>query len=608
MRLSDALRGAAESAPVDEVQVSAGRTAARVTRDRALRGSANAMVGAGAVAVLVVGAAAGQPPGLTGDGMTLAVEDAAPEMGEMDVFTDGAAGTSRAAGLALCGLPSDDVTWGDALVTLDAGAVLDGDVPPASDVELDVTATALEDVHLLTNGPEWVVLWEDIVVGTADANSAILYGPADEPSLNLAVMQDVELAEGESWSTTVSVPLVNCWDGNALPSGEYRIETRQDFFGADAPATDLDDSVTDGAGDLSAEPPAEPSDGPEVAEAAPEAAAAAAMPDVSFRVAAPVLSVTVAGEVPEDPFGDYLNRPEPLPEPLPEPYPSDIAVPDGLLTPDIARELFEAGRTNGTWDMAAGTQRWLKVTDFSQDSTDQDWSRNHFGCSWDGGSAPTFPAESAEMRLMEAQVGIPSRLSLSHGWVVDGNPTVPASVTNVSEYALPGFWENAPQLYLVRDGRVVAEAMLHDVDRGYYGPVGRAAGLTMTPSGAQALEPGASIGNDYLWREVNGCMGATSFDDVPAGTYTVLAVHHLHVTSYGSHGGAAESNANARILPAPESGLGGGVSGDLGSDSSTTDFSIAIEPDVAWDVDPAQMMDIVDLQSWTSLGTITISH
>src|SRR6187402_2159497 len=54
-RMSDALRAAAETAPVADVHVSSAAATSRVRRARVLRTSANGIVGVGAAAIVVAG-------------------------------------------------------------------------------------------------------------------------------------------------------------------------------------------------------------------------------------------------------------------------------------------------------------------------------------------------------------------------------------------------------------------------------------------------------------------------------------------------------------------------------------------------------------------------
>ncbi|GMA35260.1 hypothetical protein [Demequina litorisediminis] len=49
------------------------------------------------------------------------------------------------------------------------------------------------------------------------------------------------------------------------------------------------------------------------------------------------------------------------------------------------------------------------------------------------------------MDLLDLEVTAPSSLSVSYGFVVDGNPEVTSRVTNVSAYDIVNFWGHQPQ-------------------------------------------------------------------------------------------------------------------------------------------------------------------
>src|SRR5690554_2260621 len=88
MKFSDALRGAADRAPVDEVQVTTSAVTGRIMRNRALRTGANGLVGAGAVAVIVF--AAVSP--LSGAQDDMATSGMADEAGSPEADADAPAG------------------------------------------------------------------------------------------------------------------------------------------------------------------------------------------------------------------------------------------------------------------------------------------------------------------------------------------------------------------------------------------------------------------------------------------------------------------------------------------------------------------------------------
>ena len=55
MKMSDAIRGAAESAPVEDAHISVSAVRSRARRNRGLRAGANGIVGVGAAALVVAG-------------------------------------------------------------------------------------------------------------------------------------------------------------------------------------------------------------------------------------------------------------------------------------------------------------------------------------------------------------------------------------------------------------------------------------------------------------------------------------------------------------------------------------------------------------------------
>src|SRR5690606_1203807 len=110
-------------------------------------------------------------------------------------------------------------------------------------------------------------------------------------------------------------------------------------------------------------------------------------------------------------------------------------------------------------------------------------------------------------------------------------------------YTIPGFWSGAqPQLHLVRGGKVVATASPQSIDRGAAmmgldmpAAMHRGDGLSavaVAPDMHGALEPGASLDGEYLWRDVDGCGTFDALQDVAPGTYTVLVVHPLSVSNH----------------------------------------------------------------------------
>ena len=190
-------------------------------------------------------------------------------------------------------------------------------------------------------------------------------------------------------------------------------------------------------------------------------------------------------------------------------------------------------------------------------------------------SGLSFPARSAELDLLSISAEAPSRLSISYGWVVDDNPEVTLSVANTSSYSIPGFYgEPNRSLYLVKDGRVVAEAYPTNVN-----PNGRsspmrytdAAGVRATrsatrPAGQASSEsrpdaywgilaPDESVSGTYLWRDLTGCWREDgSSTSITAGTYTAPRdAEPLVPAVRGGHPASVASRPAASPFPSPRS-------------------------------------------------------
>src|SRR5690606_17260823 len=91
--------------------------------------------------------------------------------------------------------------------------------------------------------------------------------------------------------------------------------------------------------------------------------------DAGYTFISDPVEFAIDGDVPADPFGQYLNIVVP-------------EVPEGYLSPAIARELFRANLATNGWDMAKGTQRVLLTNDSAASNTL--WENSYFGCPWDG--------------------------------------------------------------------------------------------------------------------------------------------------------------------------------------------------------------------------------
>ncbi|WP_297083651.1 hypothetical protein [uncultured Demequina sp.] len=651
MKLSDALRGAADRAPVDDATVAVGAVAGRVKRQRAVRAGSTGLVGAGAVAVLAFGAVGLPMAGSDESDDSVSMEagaDAAMDDGEIatEESLEGATADSRLA-FALCGGTVDSQEFGEPSIAL-ATRIGSDEVEPGSSVEVSFDATALADVDLLTAGPDYVVTWDGIVVGAIHESPLFAYGPADEMVEHPDGLQDVVLAEGETSTATYEVDLVNCWDGTPLPSGKYEIHAWQSFAstadstgdGEMTPEPSASEEVVESMPDDGSDDAGDASGGGEgdgmadstvsSGEPGPVSPDASALVLEQFRVAAQPVALVIGGEPVDDPFADYLTplEPEPAPEPV-EPEP----LPDGYLTPEAARELFDQTRAGSTWSMAAGTQRWVVSYDARRMDEEQQW----YGCVWGDGQDARFPSESAEMGLLDVSVDLPTSISVSYGFVVDGNPVVSSEVRNVSDYTIPNFWDSAqPALYLVQDGRVVAEGYPESLDRGGYGIERAMDGAAVDelsvlpwPGGDGLLEPGESTAGDFLWRDVNGCASEDGSWQVGPGTYTVLTMQSLSLSNdawiaYGdvAYNDVAEDieaeqqavlldragdGDDAVDLPTIESpGIGGAATSGSSGSSGLADVGEEPDTDVAIAPAPDGEYDWIDLQVWTSLGTVTV--
>jgi hypothetical protein len=309
-----------------------------------------------------------------------------------------------------------------------------------------------------------------------------------------------------------------------------------------------------------------------------------------YREVAPAVTLTIAGDPVDDPFGAYIYSPPDRPE--------------DILTPAMARELYQAGLVSGAWDMAPGTSRWIipNYESYAPVDSMRVASPGWYGCSWDGSTGVTFPTQSAILDLVDISATFPSRINVSYGWVVDGNPEVHFSVTNTSEYSLPGFYgQPSSALYLVKDGRVVAEAWPQSMYP-YGGDVVYDTVSTDSTTDASeywgTLSPNATITGDYLWRDINGCWTDSGSRSVTAGTYSLVTAQTIYIEN---------SNGSYPIL---YSGTDDALAGD--SSTGVAEPGLAPGPQdtekvVDPTIDPYFTYDWVELQVWTSLGTVTIT-
>lgn len=562
MKMSDALRGAAETAAVETAHVSVSAARSRARRARMLRGSANGIVGVGAAALVVAGVmgvvanqgglVAADPEIGAGNGDFSAPNVSAPNAGAAG---DMPLAPAVDAAVNACGGAFD----ASAFVVDPATATISVDGIDSADLDITLSTTAASEGEFTTGQPTLYVLWDGIIVGTpAHTDEAWVW----------------ESVPGEVTELPQTVPLMNCWDGAPLPAGDYTVVSAQDLATAiDVPpvSEDLQPTVSPDASDANVAP-------------------------ARTTIVSEPSAFTVPGEPAKDPFAQYLRVDDPDPV-LPAP-----AGPSDVLTVDQARAAYKAGLTDARWDMAAGTQR-VVMTSASNDLKGTLWQKSYFGCPMDGANS-AFPAQSAEVDWLHVEGQLPSAVHLSYGWVVDGNPVVSYSVTNTTDSSLPGFYGGyAPRLVLVKDGKVVAEAYTVDPQQNVGGIAYAAAGaaasspkvapsdsMVWAPDASGYLSPGASKGGDFLWRDVNGCWTANGQVNVAPGSYTVLSAQDLYVGGqYPVYMEGADDGATADAIE----GSGGG-----------TDSAVApIDPPA-----PDQAPDFASFQVWTSLGTVTISN
>jgi len=521
MKMSDALRAAAETAPIEGISISAGAVRSRARRNRAVRAGANGIVGVGA-AVLMFAGVAGVINGQTG----LSAADA--DSGAKQEDTSGGMATNGGMEPGLVDpLPADTICG----TTFDASRFATGEVVATASIDEPTRESATVSVEFTGSGAvaidttTYYVLWEGMVVSLYDGAGA--------------------------QSSHADVPLVNCWDGAALPAGDYGLVT--------------------------------------VSPVAPGTFA------VSDAVA-----FTVAGDAMSDPFASYLAGPQPTDPPAPG---TPSGMPPDTLTGDAARAAYHDALA-GTWDMAAGTQRVVMTGDGADPGDATLWARNYFGCGMDG-AAGAFPRQSATLDWLAVSATIPATLHVSYGWIVDGNPAVTYAITNTSSWAIPGYFASSgPHLVLVKDGRVAAEAYPINPQLSQGGiayatggaettadaapSAGAAPGPTLlAPPAEDFLAPGAGVSGDYVWRDVSGCWTDGNGGQVLPGTYTVLAAHDIYVGSIYAPDASVSSASSA-----------GDTAGDTAGD-------IAVAPVVA----PVPGGgDYASFTVWTSLGTVKVQN
>ncbi len=614
-KLSDALHGAADRAPVSDASVSVAAASRRVRVQRGARMGGNALAGAGAAALIAIGVI---NPTAASEEVATALP-APAEDGGSSLSSDAAAEMSRLADWGYCGsYPLQDWGYGDGAFSLTVDWAENQEVEGGSTASVPYSLTASTNASveqdIRASHASAVVLWDGMVVAVAV--------PADGSELTV-----LELPEGASLELVTMAEFVSCFDGQPLPASKYDLLVSQSFAYYDEtaieplpapepepapepsievlpPNADPETSVDPGVPSIEPDPATDP-----LVTELPDAKDESGGADVTsleiepyvydqFRTTGEPIPFIIAGDPVEDPFGQYI----------PEPWVPPV-LPDDFLTPQLARDLFSTSAQNNVWGMEPGTSRWIMQSDDSEgrgwNDTDpalgQPVERSFYGCSWGDGEAG-FPEVSADLGWLDVQAEFPSRLGVSYGWVIDNNPEVAISVTNASEFSIPGFYgQPSRNVYLIKDGVVVAEGWPTEINR--YGDTAdiqdaelaarQSEGSTATvepafaasPEGDQAnwgeLAPGESLAGSYLWREVNTCWSENGPAELRAGEYTLLIQQSVHLETY----------VGDVLYGAPEPGIA--------IDPEPDTISIAPERDSSY--------QWVELQMWASLGTVTVT-
>ncbi|NTV40338.1 MAG: hypothetical protein HGA51_10370, partial [Demequinaceae bacterium] len=404
------------------------------------------------------------------------------------------------------------------------------------------------------------------------------------------------------------------WDGTPLPGGAYELVAFQDFY----PASDqsvppaeptlvpIDPTLVPIDPTLA---PVDPTTAPESPITVDGDAGTAASTDggatagdtgtvdpaadaPAERAVSNTVTFVVAGDVPDDPFGAYLSPAVPA-----------VVYPDDYLTPAAARDEYATRVTSGKWDMAAGTQRVVKSGDSTTMDDQNAWLDSYYGCSADGTTTPSFPAASADWPLLKVEANLPGSVGVSYGWVVNGNPEVDVSVTNISGHTLPGFWgQPNTTLYLVKDGKVAATSYLAPIDPNAY---------TRSQATDGLLSPDGTLGGTYLWRDVSGCWIGDAQTTIASGTYTVLMEQDIYLDNGNAgNGGPVVYFEDKAAVDGAATGAGsdasensGVVGGSVTAPRVATDAPSLVAPAPAPE---AGTYDWLSLQVWTSLGKVTI--
>jgi hypothetical protein len=149
-------------------------------------------------------------------------------------------------------------------------------------------------------------------------------------------------------------------------------------------------------------------------------------------------------------------------------------------------------------------------------------------------------------------------------------------------------------LVLVKDGKVVAEAYLTSLNRNPEYTEG------------QYFEAGDAVSGEYLWRDVNGCWSNDGQLPVEPGTYTVLNQQYVYLSSDAGgvvwYGDALSSKYAGDTTGGGSAGTSGVAEPAIAPDAPVEDAKRSADLSIA----PGG--EYVELQVWTSLGTVTITN
>jgi hypothetical protein len=269
-------------------------------------------------------------------------------------------------------------------------------------LEGTATLTPLADSSVLTKGIDVLFLFDGRVVGSATSED---------------ILQIQDFSEGLPVDIPLSTPITGCDGEGFLLPGDYTAVVSMGY------TTDVDD----------------PSD---------ESGA-------SPRVTAEPVAFTIVGDRSTNPL---YQEPDPQypgsGTPMAPPYPDNaLSIVDLVST-------VEAAADDSTWDLEPGTWRWSTSPTYSTQSMSIDnrcWLYNSL--------IDHVPEETAELDIISLEGSVPREIDLRYGWLVDTAPLVTVKLTNTTGSYLPGFqpyYGYGMELYLVKDGRVVAQSHLVD--------------------------------------------------------------------------------------------------------------------------------------------------